>query len=265
MEVKEISLDLIDESKTQPRSFLIREKLEELAASIKLIGVQQPIVVEKKDNRYSLVFGQYRLTASKMAGKKTIPVLVKTLDEKTKQIAALHENLIRESLNPLDVALYLKRLKVEQNLGTVDLAKMFGKSTGWASSHLRLLEIDQEIQAAVEAGQIDLTSGLDLSRIPNKARRMSLLRSAVFSGATQATVRAWVSDEMKHAGIKPTAADKGSETGQTEKPQPVTFACPCCTEKKDQNQAVSIQVCSECLPLVKQILKVYREQENGKS
>lgn len=264
MEVKSLSLDLIDIPETGPRTFVTKEKLQELADSIKTIGVRQPIEVAKEKDRYRLIFGQRRYMASKMAGKTTIPAIIRASDDKTNDIAILHENINREDLNTLDIANYLRYLKEKKRLGTTDIAKMFNKSISWVSTHLRLLETPQTIQAAVESGKIDLTSALELSRVPKPMRREALLRSAVLSGASQGTIRTWVADELRSAGLKPSPEPTPSGSGEVSKPEPLVFDCPLCLRTLDQNKAMTMLICHDCQPLLRKIIKAtIGDQENG--
>ena len=155
--VKEIQLNEITPSQYQPRKKMHKETLEELAQSIKQQGVLQPVLVRRQaSGSYELVVGERRWRASQVAGLKTIPAIIKNLNNDESAKIALIENLQREDLNYMDQARGLHRLKTEFNLSQEELGASVGKSRPATTNLLRLMKLNPEVQAMLEEGKLDM-------------------------------------------------------------------------------------------------------------
>jgi len=155
--VKEIQLNEINPSQYQPRKKMHKETLEELAQSIKQQGVLQPVLVRRQaSGSYELVVGERRWRASQVAGLKTIPAIIKNLNNDESAKIALIENLQREDLNYMDQARGLHRLKTEFNLSQEELGASVGKSRPATTNLLRLMKLNPEVQAMLEEGKLDM-------------------------------------------------------------------------------------------------------------
>ncbi|MEL0254889.1 MAG: ParB/RepB/Spo0J family partition protein [Burkholderiaceae bacterium] len=143
----------------QPRKFMDDDALKELADSIKVQGLIQPIVVREVNSnakaKYEIIAGERRWRASKMAGLKTVPVVIKNVDDQTAMAMALIENLQRENLNSHEEAEGLARLIEEHNLTHSDAAKLLGKSRAAVSNLLRLLTAPNVIQGLLKKGELE--------------------------------------------------------------------------------------------------------------
>lgn len=153
----EIPLSSIHPSAAQPRKHFEVQALSELASSIKLHGILQPLIVsEREDGDYDLVAGERRFRASKMAGRVSVPAVVRKLSSSEKLEIALIENLQREDLNPLEEAFAYKRLMDEFKLSVGEVAKRIGKAQSTVSNTLRLLNLPQPVQKALQDGSISM-------------------------------------------------------------------------------------------------------------
>ena len=153
-EIFELSLDDIMPNRFQPREVFEDESLMELAQSIKEHGVIQPIIVRKLGDKYEIVAGERRFRASKLAGKKTIPSIVRNLDDRESAKVALLENLQRKDLSPIEEAkTYQTILKID-NITQEELAKNLGKSQSSIANKIRLLNLDEEVQTALLNNEI---------------------------------------------------------------------------------------------------------------
>lgn len=151
-----LSPELIEANRQQPRSYFNQDSLQELADSIKEFGVLQPLIVVKTAVGYELIAGERRLRASKMAGLKTVPVIVRTADEQAQLALALLENIQRENLNPLEEARAYKRLMDEFKITQEDLARRLGKGRSTIANFLRMLNLPESAQQALAEGRINL-------------------------------------------------------------------------------------------------------------
>jgi len=154
--INEIELDKIVPNEYQPRKVFSDEKMKELAASIKEQGVIQPVIVHRAGSGYQLIAGERRWRASRLAGLKTIPALVKEATKRELLEMALIENIQREDLNPLEAAEAYKRLQDEFKLTQEDLAKRVGKERSTVTNFLRLLGLPREIKQELAAGALTM-------------------------------------------------------------------------------------------------------------
>lgn len=154
--INEIELDKIVPNEYQPRKVFNDEKMKELAASIKEQGVIQPVIVHRTGSGYQLIAGERRWRASRLAGLKTIPALVKEATKRELLEMALIENIQREDLNPLEAAEAYKRLQDEFKLTQEDLAKRVGKERSTVTNFLRLLGLPKEIKQELATGALSM-------------------------------------------------------------------------------------------------------------
>lgn len=133
----------------QPRKDFDQEALQDLANSISEHGLLQPIVVAKKGDKYQIIAGERRWRASQLAGKETIPAIVRTIDAQNKLELMIVENLQREDLNPIELATAYAKLKEQFNLTNEDIAKRIGKSTTTVVNTMRLLKLPDEAKVAM--------------------------------------------------------------------------------------------------------------------
>lgn len=152
-----INVECLQPGKYQPRGVIEDKPLEELASSIKQQGVLQPLIVrELSDGRYEIIAGERRWRASKLAGLKEVPVILKQVDDETAMAMALIENLQREDLNAMDQSKAMGRLVSEFNLTHQQIAELLGKSRTAVSNFLRLLSLSEEVKRLLEHGDIDM-------------------------------------------------------------------------------------------------------------
>lgn len=173
-EVKELPIEKLRVNPYQPRKTFNEESLQELAASIKEHGVIQPIIVKKSIKDYEIVAGERRYRASKLAGKTTIPCIIRDFtDEQMMEIAVL-ENLQREDLNSIEEALGLETLMKNLNLTQEQVAKRVGKSRSYITNMLGLLTLPTEVKELVKQGKISASHARTLSKLENKDQILEL-------------------------------------------------------------------------------------------
>jgi len=157
LDLMEIPIDRISPNPNQPRKQMDDQALEELVASIKELGIVQPIVVRPSGEEYELVVGERRWRASQKAGLKTIPAIVRTSTNTESLEMALVENIQRENLNAIEEALAYRQLIEDFDISQNDIAKRVGRDRATVANTLRLLQLPPEIQRMVIGG--DITSG----------------------------------------------------------------------------------------------------------
>ena len=174
--VVEMKINDIEPNINQPRKAFDNDKIMELADSIKEHGVLQPIIVSNKDNYYQIIAGERRWRASKVAGLKTIPAIVRDYDERKIREVALIENIQRENLNPIETAKALKELMEEHNLTQEQLAKTLGKSRSAIANTVRILNLDNRVLDLVSEGKLSEGHARSLAAIesPQKQYKLAL-------------------------------------------------------------------------------------------
>ena len=164
-EIVEIPLNEIRSNPYQPRTTFDKEALEELATSIKEHGVVEPVIVKKSIKGYELVAGERRTKASSLAGKETIPAIIKDFSDLEMMEIALIENIQRENLNPIEEAQAFANIIKETNLTQEEIATKFGKSRSYVTNLLGLLNLPSEVQKKVEEKKLSMSHARVLSKI----------------------------------------------------------------------------------------------------
>jgi len=179
--VSKIPVDKIDPNPYQPRLEFDKQSLEELVHSIKQVGVIQPITVHRKDGeRFELISGERRLRASILAGLELIPAYIIEIHKKEELIElSLIENIQRETLNPIEIALGFKRLIEECNLTLDDISKKTGKDKSTISNFIRLLKLPEEIQRSLIKNEITPGHARALINIEDRNEQLNLWKKII--------------------------------------------------------------------------------------
>ncbi|WP_437396725.1 ParB/RepB/Spo0J family partition protein [Flagellimonas lutimaris] len=212
--VVELDINSIEVNPFQPRSNFNDETLEELASSIRELGIIQPITVRKLDfNKFQLVSGERRFRASKLVGLETIPAYIRIANDQESLEMALVENIQRQDLDPIEIALSYQRLIDEIEITQEKLSDRVGKKRSTITNYLRLLKLDPIIQTGMRDGFISMGHGRALINIDKKKEQISIYEKVVSDGlsvrATEQLVKALkepqtsVSDQRKSTSDVP--------------------------------------------------------------
>ncbi len=183
--IANIEIGKISKNPGQMRKIFDSESLNELAESIKMHGILQPLVVtEKSPGAYELIAGERRLEASKIAGLAKVPVIVRAADARQKLELALVENIQREALSPIEEARAYKDLSAEFNLTQEEIAKRSGKSRSRVANFLRLLSLPLEIQNAINEKKISEGHGRAILSLANPEKQRALFREILKNNLT---------------------------------------------------------------------------------
>lgn len=174
--IVDLPIEQIELNPQQPRKEISAEKLVEMADTIKAYGVIQPVIVHKEKDKYILVAGERRFKASKLAGLKTIPAIIREYNKNELLEVALVENLQREDLNPLEEAAAFKKLMEEFAYSQEELARKIGRSRSAIANSLRLLTLDQEVKKYLSEGKLTVGQVRPLLAItdPDQQRSFAL-------------------------------------------------------------------------------------------
>jgi ParB family chromosome partitioning protein len=181
--INEILIDQIETNPFQPRENFDDNALEELANSIRELGIIQPITVRKtKGNKYQLITGERRLRASKIVGLKTIPAYVRLADDQAMLELALVENIQREDLDAIEVAISYQRLIDECSLTQENLSDRVGKKRSTVSNYLRLLKLPAEIQLGIREGLLSMGHARALINIEDETSQLLIYQKVIGDG-----------------------------------------------------------------------------------
>jgi len=197
-----VDISLIETNPFQPRKEFNEEALQELADSIKEIGIIQPVIVEKKNGKYEIVAGERRYRAAKIAGLEKIPVIEKSFSEEEKYEIALIENIQREDLSPIEEAKAYQQLINNYSLSQEALSKKLGKKRSTIANSLRLLKLPEDMQKSLNSGEISAGHARSILSVVNPADQRILFNRIISGGLSVRESEKQSSDLNKGIRIK---------------------------------------------------------------
>ncbi|KEY20023.1 ParB/RepB/Spo0J family partition protein [Kaistella antarctica] len=177
--IMEVSLDDIDPNTTQPRTYFDEKALNDLAQSIKSLGVIQPITLRKEGNRFEIISGERRFRASKIAGLKSVPAYIRLVNDQELLEMALVENIQREDLDAIEIALTYQRLLEEIGMTQENLSQRVGKERSTITNSIRLLRLNPDVQNAIRSGQISAGHGRAIISVEESEKQNELFSKIV--------------------------------------------------------------------------------------
>lgn len=211
--INEIRVNDIEVNPFQPRTDFDEDALAELAASIKLQGLIQPITVRRINaHSYQLISGERRLRASKLAGLKNIPAYVRSANDQQMLEMALIENIQRENLNAIEVAISFQRMIEECHLKQEELGDRVSKNRSTVTNYLRLLRLPPVIQASIRDGEITMGHAKALIAVTDPGKQLYIHKHIIQQGLSVRKVEEMVREEQK-TGIKK----------EGKQPEPISF------------------------------------------
>lgn len=175
----EIELSQIRSNPYQPRKVFDEEALNELADSIKVYGVVEPVILKKSVKGYEIVAGERRCKASKIAGLTTVPAIIKDFTDEEMMEIALLENIQREDLNPVDTAISISNILQVKDMTQEEFSKKFGKSRSYITNLLGLLNLPKSVQELVKNGKLSMSHARCLSKIDNEEKVINLANKII--------------------------------------------------------------------------------------
>jgi ParB family chromosome partitioning protein len=200
--VARLPLDLIDPNPNQPRRVFERERLEELAASIRAEGVIQPVVVRRRGDRYILVIGERRLRAAQMAGFKEIPAIVREIPEERLLEVTLIENIQREDLNPMEAAAAFEQMSEELGLSQEEIAERTGKDRATISNLTRLLRLPHAVQQLIWNKKLSMGHARAILSLKDQTSQLNVAEKAARLELSVREVERWVKHLLREGRPK---------------------------------------------------------------
>lgn len=202
--MSEIPVEHIEVNPFQPRTHFDHGALQELSESIKVHGIIQPITVRRLSaNQYQLISGERRFQASKLAGLKTIPAYIRSADDQQMLEMALIENIQRENLNAIEIALSYQRLISECNLKQEELGERVGKNRATVTNYLRLLRLPPDIQIAVRDNKLSMGHARALINVEDPDKQLYIFKKILNEDLSVRKVEELVREVSPRKGDKP--------------------------------------------------------------
>lgn len=218
--INEVNIELIDANPNQPRREFDEEALQELADSIAEIGIIQPITLRQMDNgRYQIIAGERRWRASQLAGLYSIPAYIRTADDENVMEMALVENIQRQDLNSIEIALAYQHLMDRYGLTQEKLSERVGKKRATVANFLRLLKLPAPVQVALQNHQIDTGHARALLSLDDPKEQVKMFRDCQEKGYSVRQVEEIIKQMKEQNGGSNTGAPgakPGAKTGLSE-------------------------------------------------
>ncbi|HEY8938230.1 MAG TPA: ParB/RepB/Spo0J family partition protein [Cyclobacteriaceae bacterium] len=215
--IQEIPVEEIEVNPFQPRTHFDQDALLELAESIKVHGIIQPITVRRlADHQYQLISGERRFQASKLADLKSIPAYIRSADDQQMLEMALIENIQRENLNAIEISLSYQRLITECNLKQEELGERVGKNRATVTNYLRLLKLPPDIQIAVRDNKLSMGHARAIINVENQEEQLYIFKKTI---AEELSVR-----KVEELVRELSAKSQGSTTTTTTAPAQASSA-----------------------------------------
>jgi len=234
-----VRISEVEPNREQPRKNFDDEKLEELAESIKMFGLLQPILVQKRDDHYEIIAGERRWRAALKAGLKEIPVIIRDYTEKEILELSLIENLQRENLNPIEEAQAYKRLMDEFGMGQADVAQRVSKSRSAVANSLRLLKLEENVQKMVIDGQLSMGHARALLPLEIPEEQLSVAQEIV---EKQLSVRETEKKVKEILNTGNTSETTRTKTGEQEEDPSIAIIYKQIEERLQQNLHTKVSI-----------------------
>ena len=260
-EFRELPLGLIDAPELPSRAAMDETLLDELTASIRSIGLVNPITVASTAGRYEVVAGHRRLIACKRAGLAAVPCIVYPTKDAALEAVKYAENRHREDLNPADEAIWFHELLERIPEADVDrLCDQLGENRSYVEGRLLLFQGDPLVFQALQDGRIKIGVAHELNKCTDERMRRYFLDAAIRGGATIAVVTGWIQDWKRETGAQPPAGGNIiAPSAPAAVPETNYFTCACCGGADNVHLMVPVNMHQHCkLAIFDKLIAAYR-------
>jgi len=259
--LQKVKMERIDRPEDLARLEIQSIEIESLADSIRERGLQQPIKVARKGERFTIIFGDRRFLAYKLLEKKTIEATVVDATDEEIAIDRAIENIQRIDLTPVEEALQYQGMIDKLGMKLIQVSRKVGKKEGTIKRRLDLLKFPKNFKSAVHRRQVSVTVAEELMACGDPAHRDYLLEMAVEHGITKDIARMWVQDWRKSVAPREGAGVGGGGGESLHFDKKSYIACGLCDEPVDVTKVKTIAICEDCL---NQLYDMVHGSENEK-
>ena len=252
-EVKQVKIEEIRVGAHALRATEDDEGIDELAASIKRVGVLVPLVCRDESGVLCLVAGHRRIRAAERVGLESVPVVIGNYSDAQAKEVSFAENLFRHDLSAVEVAAGVKDVLEQNIMSAEDLARSLHRSTNWVGRMVAMLAWPDDVLQGIHAGWISVSAGNNLALILDDTYREFLLRNAEDSGATARTTAAWL---QAWRAMQPPEVAIASEPASAQvnlQPMVPQAPCLCCGEVYRTDELSHVPVCVACIKIIREV------------
>ncbi len=259
-QLKYINLADLQLPEFEAHALIDNYQITEISASIKEIGVIEPLIIRKIDKHLEIVAGCIRYHAAKLAGLKAVPCITLSLDDNQAEIIKLHENIKRVNLDHVDQGQTFIMMQSKFNMTEETIARSAGKSTAYVSNHISLVRQDTDLSNAVKQGTISFSQARELLQVKDKSTRRQFQQYCERDGATIEVLKSWIKEHNNH--ISSTTPEKESDTRHEFVYTPVKYfrICEACGAEVPLSHIMQVIYCPPCHNALKQAI----EEEKSK-
>jgi len=251
-EFREIPIDLIIDPLRRLRSDLSPECVEDLAKSIKSVGLIEPIVVRPEGKKFEVVAGHRRLLACQIAGLVFVPCRVLKISNRRGDILKIHENLYREDISPIDEAKFFLFLKKQYRLSTAKIAQQINRSEAYVVSRLNILKWPEDLRQALAEKAIEYAVARELAKIDDDEVRAQYVKYAIENGITSDVAAKWRRDYQNAKTVSSQPPPRASDEEVPEERPKYVVSCAICEQEIDLKDAMTVYVHPACYRAVKE-------------
>ena len=260
--VVKLKIDKLAPPKMDIRKVMDEEKFIELMDSIRRLGILNPLIVRPlEDGRYEIIAGHRRYLAAKALGLEEVPCIIRAYGDLDTIIARIHENVIREDMNPADIAELVRRLRDESAYSYQEIGEFFGKGESWARTYYLIGGADPEILEALREGHITPSHAATLMEHPDREKRLYYLHILKESGGSVKALKMWIKQDM---GLQESIRETQPVAKiSDEKPylRDIRGRCAVCWEEEVLDRMYRVQMCPECFSAFMRETKKLHTQE----
>jgi ParB/RepB/Spo0J family partition protein len=230
-----------------------QDEMERLVRSIATQGLLHPLTVAEEDGRYRILAGHRRFIACRSLGWGEIPCHILQMDHRERANVTIAENLVREQVNPVDLAWYLRHLVEDEGLNQSQIAEWMGYSPARVSQLLKLTTMDDDTQAAIQSGDLSEQAAQQLYRIPNPDVRAAYTREAVTRGYSGPVVANYVEGYLHNRELIDQAVETANETRMEIHAETRPLVCYGCETPALERPGEMVWLCSRCLQAIENV------------
>lgn len=248
-----IQIEKIQAGEHDQRLEIEDPSIAELAASIKRIGIINPLVVVDVDGELHLIAGHRRLVAAVMAGLSFVPCIVRASEKNVDVEITFAENFFRKDLSPVELAGALKDCLLKETMTVAELAAGFHRSEHWVNSMVAIAEWPDDVLAAIHSKAISVSAASNLAVVTDEQYRIFLLRNAVEQGATARTTAAWLQAWQAMQPPEQAITSEPVAIGSPQLPAVPQAPCLCCSQLFEVNMMSHVPVCGACIQILRTV------------
>lgn len=258
---EKVKMELIQEPLKSQRESISRESIEELATSMKKLGLLQSILLRKNTTGYEIEAGHRRFLAAKLLGWDEIEAkILDSTDEDIMHLERAHENLIRQNLNPVEEARIVWDLVYEDGRGVEKTAALLCKGVKWIEKRLDIWKMPEDLKDAIRLNKIKIAMADELHRVKDEEQRTRLLESAIEYGASAKTVRSWIEDSQVTTYLENRAILDNLDDNPVISRSEVSMVCRVCDINHNIDVLRHIWVCPDCLGTIRELARETQKQ-----